>query len=178
MKRFVYCGRFVDRKGLVFLANTWKKVGEKHPDYELILIGSGNNQPDSSEKKLNAIAKNNKLITILPEMDDIKTELRDYDVFVFPSEREGLSNALLEAMAMEMPIIATNIGGNCELIEHDKTGLLFEVNDEASLLHAIDTIFNYPDLGKNARKKVIKGYSLNIVAKKYIDVYKQCQKSQ
>lgn len=171
MKRFLYIGRFVKRKGLVFLCSLWADVVKKHPDYYLILVGSGNLQPDSCEKEIREIANNNPNIIISEEVEDTKRYYKQADCFVFPSELEGLSNVLLEAMAMELPIIATEIGGNVELIEDGKTGLLVKPNDTESFIKAIDKVFKYPNLGKNAREKLIKGYSVETIAKRYINLY-------
>jgi glycosyltransferase involved in cell wall biosynthesis len=171
MKQFLYVGRFVHRKGLVFLCTAWEEVVKKHPDYILVLVGSGNLQPDSCEKELIELGNKNKNILVVEETDDTKHHYKDADVFIFPSEREGLSNVLLEAMSMELPIIATNIGGNIELIENKKTGLLFKTNDKESLFKAIDNIFKYLSLGKNARESIIKSYALNIVVKRYKELY-------
>jgi len=169
MKKFLYVGRFVKRKGIIFLAKVWEDVVKQHPDYYLYLLGSGELQPDSCEEELKKI--NNKNIKIIKLTNNTKKYYEESDVFIFPSEREGLSNVLLEAMSMELPIIATEIGGNIELIEDRKTGLLFKPNDKDGILKAINNIFKYKKLGINARKKIEKEYSLDKISERYINLY-------
>lgn len=114
-------------------------------------------------------------VQFLGEREDINRILQMADFFIFPSKREGLSNSLLEAMSSQLPIIASMIGGNVDLIENKKEGMLFDYGDKKQLLSCINFLLGNPSfarkIGYNARKKVIKGYSFRIVADKYSNLY-------
>jgi glycosyltransferase involved in cell wall biosynthesis len=173
MKQFLTIGRLVKRKGLLFLTRTWAEVVKKHPDYHLVIVGSGDLQPDSVETDLVALIDKTENVSLIPETDNVIRYYQEADAFILASEKEGLSNVLLEAMSMSLPIIATEIGGNVELIQDKKTGLLFKVNNKESFINAVDLIYKYPNLGKNARKKVIEKYSIEKVARQYGELYER-----
>ena len=87
------------------------------------------------------------------------------DIVVLPSWREGLSRALIEAAAMEKPIITTNVPGCKEIIDHGHSGLIVSPKDSASLESAILLLIRNQDLAfklaKNTRSKVIKEFEVN-----------------
>jgi glycosyltransferase involved in cell wall biosynthesis len=99
------------------------------------------------------------------------------DAFVLPSRAEGISNALLEAMAVGVPVIASDVPGNTDVVEHEANGLLVEVDDPASLAAAILRLVDEPDLRERlrqeARRTVETRYSIGHVAERYVDLYRQ-----
>jgi glycosyltransferase involved in cell wall biosynthesis len=103
--------------------------------------------------------------------------LQKADVFILPSRAEGLSNALLEAMACGLPVITSNIPANIEVIEHERNGLLFTVEDSKSLADAVTSLINSTELrerlGKAARQTVEKQYGLGTIADRYISLYQE-----
>lgn len=98
-----------------------------------------------------------------------------FDVLVVTSETEGLSLAIIEAMAHYCPIIATNVGGNPKLVSHDSNGYLFEYNDVCALAEKIEQLMNNLEshilFGQNSRKKIEDQFSLLACAKKYQQLY-------
>lgn len=102
---------------------------------------------------------------------------KDIDVLVVNSETEGLSIAILEAMAYEKPVIATNVGGNPKLVIPTKTGWLYDYSDIKSLTAIIESILigsdDLPQFGKNARTHVESNFSLKSTAKTYEQLYKK-----
>ena len=75
-----------------------------------------------------------------PATSDVAGWLNQIDIFVLPSRTEAFSNSLMEAMACSCCVVATRVGGNPELIDHDKTGLLFEVDNVAELTRQLEAM--------------------------------------
>lgn len=98
-----------------------------------------------------------------------------FDVLVLPSVRESLSNAILEAMSHGIPVIAARSGGNPELVEHRKTGLLVPPMQPEALARAIMTLVKTPGLigqmGEAARKRALALFSMSDCVKNYEAVY-------
>jgi len=107
--------------------------------------------------------------------NDIPDILRALDVFVLPSQAEGISNTILEAMASGLPVIATRVGGNPELVEEGSTGLLPEPRDPQALAEAMARYVNEPQLiarhGKNGATRVHEHFSLQAMLANYAAVY-------
>jgi len=108
---------------------------------------------------------------------DVRRYLEQADIFVLPSRAEGMSNALLEAMSCGLPVVATRIPGNLELVEDQVNGLLCNVDDEESLANSLATLMEDASLrgrlGRAARRKVEASHSLKSVAEQYADLYRQ-----
>lgn len=111
-----------------------------------------------------------------------KNNIYDYiyvlDLFVMPSMHEGLPYALLEAMFLKIPIIASNVGGLKEILENDTDALLVPPLDEKSLANAIRHLYLNLKIRKhlvnNAYKKVSELFLLNQMAAKYLNIYRRC----
>jgi glycosyltransferase involved in cell wall biosynthesis len=97
------------------------------------------------------------------------------DLFVFPSEREGMSNALMEAMAHALPCIASDIPGNRALIDSHRDGLLLPLDHPATFTTAVLQLFGAPAaatrLGTAAREKVLRQFGIESIAEQYIALY-------
>ncbi len=111
------------------------------------------------------------------ERHDIADIMRAMDVFVLPSLNEGISNTILEAQASGMPVIATRVGGNVELVKEGITGSLFEPGNDAGLAQALLTYFQNEALmrqqGGEARKRVESRFSIPAMARAYEAVYEE-----
>jgi len=114
-------------------------------------------------------------VHLLGERDDVAKILRGLDVFVLPSLGEGLSNTILEAMATGLPIVATRVGGNPELVLHELTGLLVEPRSSDSLVAALLRYVDDPGLraahGKAARDRTDSKFGLLPMLSAYHDLY-------
>jgi len=96
------------------------------------------------------------------------------DVMAHPSKRENLSNVIMEALSCGLPVVAFDIGGNSDMIEHKKNGYLAQQFDTSDFAKGIDWVLNnekYDELSKNARKKIVDEFDYNVVANKYIQLY-------
>jgi glycosyltransferase involved in cell wall biosynthesis len=138
-----------------------------------VVVGDG---PDRSalEAMANGLAGRD-VVRFLGFRSDIPGLLGGMDLFVTTSLREGLSISLLEAMAASLPIVATRIPPNAELIEHEKTGLLVEVRSPGQVAGAIARFAREPELamrcGASARKVVLDKYTLSRMFAQTWDLY-------
>lgn len=174
----IYSGRLESRKRLEVLLRTWQRVVRVREESYLFIVGDG-----SQKDNLINLAKELKIIEFVKftgQVDNVNEYLQAGDGFVFPSSAEGLSNALLEAMATELPIVATKIGGTEEVVENKKNGILVEPDNVGQLANGIIMLLSQPEiahrLGREARRTIEESYSISIVAQKYLKVYEEMVK--
>jgi len=108
-------------------------------------------------------------------VDNVDDYLRVADIFVLPSTTEGMSIALLEAMAVGLPVVASRVSGTVDVIKHGKNGLLFEPGNGTGLTDCIISLIESPnrqaELGSQARKTVEQHFSLDRIADRYAALY-------
>jgi glycosyltransferase involved in cell wall biosynthesis len=171
-KTVIYTGRLSPEKGVDFLLRCFSKVTQSTV-CQLIIIAEG---PEKKRvmKRIDQLALTD-VILFMPTVDEIAQYLKAADLFVLPSQFEGLSNALLEAMACGLPVISTSVGGSIDIIESGINGLLIEYNDEDALSQAISHVLGdsrlASNLGKHARQTVEKKHDIGSIAKQYLTVY-------
>jgi glycosyltransferase involved in cell wall biosynthesis len=111
------------------------------------------------------------------ERDDIADIMQGLDVFVLPSKNEGISNTILEALASGLPVIATAVGGNVELVEAGVNGMLVQPGDVAEMAQALLGYLDAPariaEHGENARQQAVQRFSIPVMAEAYATVYDQ-----
>lgn len=170
----IYSGRLESRKRLEVLLKAWQRVTKVKESY-LLIVGDGSQKDD-----LINLAKELKIIESVKftgQIDSVNEYLQVGDGFVFPSSAEGLSNALLEAMATELAIVATKIGGTEEAIENERNGILVEPDNVDQLTNGIITLLSQPEVahkfGREARRTIEENYSIGIVAQKHLKVYEE-----
>lgn len=116
-------------------------------------------------------------VHLLGERDDVPRILRGLDVFALPSLGEGMSNTILEAMATGLPVVATRVGGNSELVRHEVTGLLVEPRSADSLVAALLRYVEDPGLrsahGQAARHRADSEFGLPRMLAAYDDLYRR-----
>jgi L-malate glycosyltransferase len=135
-KRVVLIGNMSsDVKGHTCLIQAAPAVVDRFPDTQFVLVGDGPLRPQF-ESQAKELRLDDKFI-FLGHRDDVPSLLAACDIAVLPSRAEGLPNALLEYMAAGLPIIASRVGGNAEIIQHDISGLLVPAQDPASLSQAL-----------------------------------------
>jgi glycosyltransferase involved in cell wall biosynthesis len=172
-KVIIYTGRLsAPQKMLDFLIFAYARLRTPLPA-SLIIIGDG---PEKA--RLQRIMKQYKLedsIRLIPAVEEVAPFLQSADVFVMPSRFEGLSNAILEAMACGLPVIATRVEGNTDLIEDGINGLLITPGDESGLVNALTLLLTRPEkaaaLGRQARQTVCNSYDLQDIVGKYSSLY-------
>ena len=114
------------------------------------------------------------------ERSDVPDVMRGLDCFVLPSLAEGISNTILEAMACGLPVIATDVGGNSELIEAGKTGVVVPAGDVPAMAREIIGLAKQREkartMGLDGRKRVEQTFSMTAMVKQYQDLYDRCLK--
>jgi glycosyltransferase involved in cell wall biosynthesis len=114
-------------------------------------------------------------VRFLPYENNVLQVYEEAYCLILPSLGEGLSNVLLEGMAMKLPVIASKVSGTTEVLEHEKNGLLIPPGSPEALARAMELVLVQPNLaatwGNRARQKAQGHYSLNAVARKYADLY-------
>ncbi len=188
VKLVMAAARLSREKGIDVLLKAWAEVAALHPDLKLIIAGQGSLA--SSLKKLGQDLRLGDSVEFLGLIPDLNEHWRNADLFVLPSRTEGLSNALLEAMSYGLPCIATNVGGNFELIGEGeqknivpgkfiigRSGLLVNPDDVEGLSSAILYFLgNGPErreMGNRARLYIQENYSIDLIADKYVKLYQR-----
>lgn len=171
---FIFVGNLYQQpaKGVDILLKAWKMVTWKYPQMQLQIVGDGATQEYHDYVKEIGIENN---VSFLGKRKDIPQLFSHAYAFVLPSRREGMSNALLEAMSSGLPCIATDISGNQDLIVHGRNGLLVPVEDEESLAKAIIEMYEdqafATQAGIEARRTIENGYTQDQVAARYEDAF-------
>ena len=159
----VYTGRLHEAKGLAHLVAAWSQVMRQRPSARLWLVGEGP-QHAALEGQIQARSLSGRVV-LVGSFDYVEDLLLAADLFILPSFEEGLSIALLEAMASGLPTVATDIPGNRLVVQNEVTGLLVPVGDAAALAKAAERVFAQPDwaagLGAAARRRIEEHYSLD-----------------
>jgi glycosyltransferase involved in cell wall biosynthesis len=141
-------------------------------EMEIVFVGDGPFRPEF--EKLSSDLSIRDRVSFLGERHDIPSLLASMDVIVAPSDSESLSNAILESMAAGVPVIASRVGGNCEVIGEDR-GILVAAGDEKGLSEAIDRLLRDSSLrgrvAGNAKRFAKANYSIEHMREQYQELY-------
>lgn len=167
-------GRLVPVKNYPLLFNACARL-PREPAWELMLVGDGPARPDLM--RLADDLRISDRVQFAGFRDDIPSVLRGLDIFVLPSFSEGLSNTLLEAMAAAVPVLASDAGGNREIIEPERSGLLFRSGDTeqaaAQLLRLVQSASLRNDLGSAGAARVRGEFSIEAMLRRYEALYRR-----
>ena len=170
-----FVGRIVKDKGINELVEAFSVLSSRHSNMKLLLIGKMEMDGNPiSEHSLQYIQENPAIIAT-GSQQDIPSFLSITDLFVFPSYREGFGLSLMEAGAMGVPSIATNIIGCREVIQEGKTGLLIPTHSSTAIVEAVERLYNdkelYNTLRLNCRDSIVNRYEQKALWDKYRDYY-------
>jgi glycosyltransferase involved in cell wall biosynthesis len=178
-----FTGRLVSYKGLPLLLRVWKEIASIHDNVKLLIVGSGGLDIHNCEYQLKRFVKNNNLqesVRFVGEVLNVHEYLQASDIFVFPTENEGLPLSLIEAMACGLPVISTFVGGIKDILQHQKNGILIKPRDFKQLYDALECIindFSFADnLGQAGLKTVRENYSKDIIIQKYIKLFESAMR--
>lgn len=172
-KQIIFAGRLSKEKGILTILETVKNLPK---DIHLLIIGDGPEKEIVEESTKNI--ENVHYLGYQPKEKTIPL-IRGSKLLIQPSLAEGISATLLEAMACKTPVIATNLGGNVELFENNKTGILIEPENSEELLKKVISFLNDPSkleqISKSAFNEVQK-YTWSNIGKKYLALYEKLLK--
>lgn len=145
----------------------------RHPDAEILIVGDG-----GCRAQLETLARTNLVadrVRFLGHRDDVPAILAGADVFVLPSRSEALPNAVVEAMASGLPVVASDVGGIPELVKDGRTGRLVPPGDAARLAAALIDILDHPDralqMGQAGRRQIEEQYSFDRMVHQFETLY-------
>jgi sugar transferase (PEP-CTERM/EpsH1 system associated) len=170
-------GRMETVKDQLTLVRAFLRLLQEVPDgrdhLRLVLVGDGPLRHQVIALLEQADVR--KLAWLPGVCEDIPTLLRGLDIFVLPSQVEGISNTILEAMASGLPVVATRVGGNAELIVEGESGWLVPANDPAAMATALRAYIDAPATrrahGSAARRRVERSFSMAAMVNAYVTVY-------
>lgn len=179
---FLFVGRIVGDKGIIELIEAFVRLNRKYKNTRLLLVGSYEEDLDPLRPEtLSAIKANIAIEELGAKYDD---ELLAYyaasDCFILPSYREGFPNTVLEAGAMGLPCIVTDINGSREIIENGKNGLIIPFKDVNALYLAMEKMIindlDTAEMAKNARPMIESRFEQGYVRQCLLDFYDEIMK--
>lgn len=172
-KTALFVGWCIKTKGIEELLEAWKAVVAEHPDWTLRIIGPGEETYVQSLKDRFSMDH----VEMLGEQphDKVLEDMNTASVFILPSYTEGFPNAVLEAMALEKPIIATNVGAISDMLSN-KAGIVIPPKDSAAIVNALNQLLSDEvlrnELAANARQRLLENYEVNVVVRQYEEAWR------
>lgn len=172
-KQVVNFCRLEKQKNLPLLIDAFEAFYQTHPDYTLVIYGNGKERDSLTEyirtKKLE------KVITLHPAVQDVHDRVKDAEMFVSSSDYEGLSNSMIEAMAIGLPAICTDCpcGGARMVIQNNENGILIPTNNKEKLLNAMCAVAENPDFASkmaNCAQSIKEKLSSEEIGREWISV--------
>ncbi len=156
------------RKGFKELSEALYKI--ENSDIEVVVFGNSEPQePEDFGLKAHYVGE-------LHDNQSLVTLYSAADVMVVPSRQENLSNAIMESLACGTPVVAFDVGGNSDMVEHKLNGYLAKPFDASDLKTGIEWVLGhkgYDELSSNAREKVLREFESSLVAGKYMELYRE-----
>lgn len=166
----IFTGRLSPEKRIDQLIAIWPQVRSAQPEASLLLLGTGEQETELKQQA-------GEDVIFQGAVPDVAPYLQAADLFVLPSATEGLSNALLEAMAASLPVVASNVGGAPDLIAPGVNGRLIAPDAPTDLAQVVITLLGdglqRAQLGERARQKVLRDYALPTIVDKLCGLYEQ-----
>lgn len=160
----LFCARIVPNKGIKVMLQAWKIVHKQVPEAKLLVVGGGLKEL-ASEIKMAGKQEDNSII-VTGEVDKTDDYYKMSDLYFFPSEFEGLSTTLMEAISSGLPCVASKIGGNEDLVSPSKSGVLVDKFDYQTFAKEIIRLL------RDSKQRAICGESGRAYATSHLDCHK------
>jgi len=177
-EKLVLCvGRLVPQKGIEYFIRAIPIIAQRYPEAKFVIVGEG-----WSRDYLEGVAQSTGhakriLFTGFISDAEVIALMTSADVLVIPSVYEPFGIVALEGMATGVPVVASQVGGLAEVIEHDRTGIFVYPRNPSSIAWGVDQILSNPShsdwLTQNAKERLHKTYSWEAVAMKTVEVYEK-----
>ncbi len=170
-----YCGRLREVKGVHILVAAFADVLENNPERKLLLriVGDGTEMQALQQQvdELGIAAS----VEFLGMQDDVRAAYLTFDYYVQPSFAEGLPNSVIEAMLLGLPVVASEIGGNTDLVDPGVTGLLFPAGDASGLADCLQQLLNDRDktdsIAAAGKQHICETYGFDKVVDQLLELY-------
>jgi glycosyltransferase involved in cell wall biosynthesis len=160
-----------DQKGQEYIIASAKALAASHPHLHFVLVGGG-----EDEGMLKALAEGAANVTFTGFVDNVGDYLAASDMFVLPSNREGIGSILLDAMDRGLPVVASRVGGVPDIVHDDDNGILIEAGRVDQLTKAIVDLAGDANrrrvLGEHGRE-LAKGFTAAVMSRKYLAIYER-----
>ncbi len=174
---FVFVGRLVGDKGINELVGAFERLHKEYPATRLLLVGPEESNLDPLKPETLAKIKENPSIEAVGSQPDVRPWFVAADVLVFPSYREGFPNVVIEAGAMGLPSIVTDINGSREIIIEGRNGTIIPARDEDALYQAMkqmaDNLDQLKSMASEARLLIASRYEQSYVRRCLKEYYKE-----
>lgn len=179
-KRIVNFCRINPQKNLPLLLDAFELFSENYPEYELYIFGDASTESEiqyfEKVKEKRECLKSKDKVFFFPASSDIHNAIRDYAMFVSSSDFEGMSNSMLEALALGLPCVCTDCpaGGARAVIKDGENGLLVPVNDAVSLAEAMKRVVSENCLSEKLSENAVKireVQSLEKIIEKWMEIF-------
>lgn len=176
---FIFVGRLVKDKGINELVEAFSKI--EYSNCKLLLVGPFEEDLDPLDMETLKRISNNKNIISVGFQKDVRPYFAISNVLVFPSYREGFPNVVMQAGAMELPCIVSDINGCNEIIVPNENGIIISPKDKGSLLNAMRLLFEEKNLCKkleqNSREMIVAKYEQKVVWNAILAEYKRLEQN-
>jgi len=174
---FLFVGRLVKDKGVNELIKSFKNIVSSHKNSKLLLVGPYEKELDPLLAETIDSIENDSNVIHAGWQNDVRPFFSIADVFVFPSYREGFPNVVMQAGAMGLPCIVTDINGSNEIIENGTNGVIIPTKDTEELTKNMSLLYNdrskLKELSKNTRKVIRERYERTFIWQELLKEYKE-----
>jgi glycosyltransferase involved in cell wall biosynthesis len=175
----LFSGRLSSEKGVNTLLDAWKLVASPFPAARLLILGSGGayRNVEASLREQRSRLGLESSVELRGHVDNVRDYLFACDVFILPTRAEGMSNALVEAMVIGVPIVTTSIPAHTGVVEHGLNAFMVPPDDPQALAGAIARLFGEPglgiSLGRAARERGVHRHALSAMIARHVAVFSE-----
>ncbi|MBX2816120.1 MAG: glycosyltransferase family 4 protein [Saprospiraceae bacterium] len=174
---FLYISRLVKHKGAEEMLLSFDRLHQRHPNTRLVICGRMVPNAPNLSKEAQAVLANNPAVMFTGYHEDVRPFYALADAFAFPSQREGLPNVLLQAGAMELPIVCSDILGNTDVIEDGVNGVLVQAQSVEDTVRGMRLLLEDKDLriqlASTVRETIASRYDRKALLKAYLEEYEE-----
>jgi len=174
-KYIMFVGRIDREKGLFDLLECGRYICSERPDVFFVVVGKGRDLDKLRQKTRKAEVQGRFIFLGQVDKDELVKLYQNATLFVLPSYHEGLPGVLLEAMSCGLPVIATDVRGNRDIISDGENGILVPPKAPKKMAEAISMLLKNERIGKNlsknARKTIEKNYTLDAISSNFLKCY-------